>query len=125
MSEISWKPNWGDTKKHFIDFWNRKGVVIASWGPPKGAKQIESVKKVECPDIREYYMNPVLRAKVNHYRSSLGYFGADVIPVSDANFGPGSLALFLGCEPGISKETVWFEPCMMYEPEPEKLPPLK
>jgi len=125
MSEIPWKPNWDETKKHFNDFWNRKGVVIASWGPPKAVKQIEPVQEVGCPDIREYYLNPVLRAKVNHYRLSEGYFGADVLPLSDTFFGPGSLATFIGSEPGISDETIWFEPCVMNESEPEKLPPLK
>ena len=101
MSDVSWKPNWSDTKKHFSEFWNRKGVIIASWMPPKGATQIESVKEVECPDIREYYLNPVLRAKINHFQLSEGCFGADVLPVSDPCFGPGSLATFLGSEPGI------------------------
>jgi len=51
MSDISWKPNWSETKKHFNDFWNRKGVVIGSWGAPKAARQIEPVKEVECPSL--------------------------------------------------------------------------
>ncbi len=125
MSEISWKPNWQETKRSFNDFWNRKGVVVGTWGAPKADRQVEKVSRVDAPDIKEYYLNPVLRAKVNHFRVSEGYYGADVLPVSDTNFGPGSLATFIGSEPGISKETVWFEPCMMNESEPEKLPPLK
>ncbi len=125
MSEISWKSNWEDTKKNFSDFWNRKGVVISSWGAPKAVHPVEKVKKVEAPDINKYYLDPVHRAQVNHFRVSEGYYGADILPVSDTSFGPGSLALLIGSEPGISKETVWFEPCMMNEPEPEKLPPLK
>lgn len=124
MTEFCWKPNWNDTKRHFNEFWNRKGVVISSWGPPEGAGQIEDIRKVECKDIREYYLNPVMRAKINNYRLSNGYYGADVLPLSEANFGPGSLALYLGCEPGISKETVWFEPCMKDAVDPEKTPPL-
>lgn len=125
MTEISWKPNWNDTKRHFNDFWNRKGVVIGTWGAPKAAKQLENIKEVECPDFRQYHLDPVMRARMNHYYVSNGYYGADILPISDTCFGPGSLATFLGCEPGISPETVWFDPCIMNEPEPEKLPPLK
>lgn len=124
MSDISWKPNWNETKRHFDDFWNHKGVVLGSWGAPHAATPPEKVAVADCPDIHEYYLNPALRAEVNHYRLSLGYYGADVLPISDPDFGPGSLATFIGSEPGISRETVWFNPCIMDEPEPEKLPPL-
>jgi len=106
MSEISWKPNWSETKRHFDDFWNRKGVVLGRWGVPRASTPTEKVEAVDCLDINEYYLNPVLRAKVNHYRLSFGHYGADVLPISNPDFGPGLLATFLGCEPGISERTV-------------------
>jgi hypothetical protein len=48
----------------------------------------------------------------------------DTLPLPDVNVGPGSLALLLGSEPGFSRETVWFEPCI--DPvDPESHPPLR
>jgi hypothetical protein len=29
-----WKANWEETKAHFIDWWNREGLVIGMWGGP-------------------------------------------------------------------------------------------
>lgn len=49
---------------------------------------------------------------VRHRRWALAntFYGGDAFPVADANLGPGSLALYLGSEPGFSEETVWFKP---------------
>ena len=49
-------------------------------------------------------------------------FWAIPLPLWGANFGPGSLALYLGSEPRFEPETVWYEPCIM---DPETHPALR
>jgi hypothetical protein len=41
------------------------------------------------------------------------------------DLGPGSLALFIGSEPGFDRHTVWYHSCIEDVDEPESLPPLE
>ena len=47
---------------------------------------------------------------------------ADAFPSLGANFGPGSLALYLGAEPRFAWDTVWYAPCIE---DPLTHPPLR
>ena len=50
------------------------------------------------------------------------FFG-DLIPYFDVNIGPGSMATYLGSEPGFDRRTVWYNPCIDHEnPEGAPLP---
>ena len=45
--------------------------------------------------------------------------------MADINLGPGSLALYLGSEPGFTPETIWFSHVFKETDTPESLPPLR
>ena len=76
--------------------------------------------------IKERYTNASWRSQYNHWKVSQEYFGADILPLPPTDIGPGSLALYLGSEPGFSERTVWFEPSTMASLEhPEDLAPLR
>ncbi len=119
-----WKENWEDTKRHFTDWWNHKGLVVGMWGAPAAGKHVhEHVQDPPSPSsIRDAYTDPEARARRNHYELSRRTFPADTLPLSDTDMGPGSLATFLGAEPGFSPQTVWFEPCLETCESPEALP---
>ncbi len=119
-----WKENWEETKTNFIEWWKHEGIILGAWCAPETSRYIHEVcEKPRDPDsIEEYYANPKLRAQRNHWTLSRSIFPADVLPVSDTNIGPGSLALFIGSEPGFSPETVWFKQSIRDHPEPERLP---
>ncbi len=72
----------------------------------------------------EAYEDGQGRALRNHAWLAGQTFAGDSLPISCTDIGPGSLALFLGSEPGFSRETVWFEPCFNEVDAPESLPPL-
>lgn len=121
---IGWKPNWDETKQHFIDWWNRDGLVLTvGWhrqSPPH-----EAVAKLPAPGMVEAYEDGVARARRNHAHLASHQYLGDSLPISSTDIGPGSLALALGSEPGFSPETVWFEPSIHDVDDPERLPPLK
>ena len=123
---IAWKENWNETMRHFIDWWNREGLVLsfsnsfAIEGPAR-----ETLMAPGDPaSPRDAYVHPAQRARRNHFRLANAAFPADRLPVSGTEIGPGSLGLFLGCEPGFSEETVWFKPCWKDVAAPESLPPI-
>ena len=122
--EIAWRPNWGETRQHFVDWWNHEGLLIGVWGTPRGEKQWEVSFDPGPPRSKaHYYTDPVFRAQCNHYSLANCCCPADTFPRASTDIGPGSLALVLGSAPGFSDRTVWFEPCI--DPDnPEAHPPL-
>lgn len=122
-----WKENWQDTKSRFCDWWNRKGLLVGSWGGcPHDGTPHEDFPAPATPDsLRDEYTDAEQRARRNHHRLSHQLFLEDTLPISGTDIGPGSLALFLGSEPGFSPNTVWFEPCIHDCEEPENLPPFE
>lgn len=122
-----WKDNWKKTKQHFVDWWNHKGLVIGMWGSPEATgtphEDVRALPKAES--VHERYLDAELRARHNHYALAHRLFPADVLPVSNTDIGPGSLALFLGSEPEFSEDTVWFNPTIHNCSRPEDLPPFR
>ena len=120
-----WKSNWEETKQHFVDWWNREGLLVYIWGIPEVDHLHETVAHPgEGPDIEYFYTQPQWRARWNHYTLSRQCYPADTFPVAGTNIGPGSLALFLGSEARLSEDTVWFESCIDPD-DPESHPPLR
>lgn len=127
MQSCGWKSNWTETQQHFKDWWNHTGLVIGAWGWPSAAVPHDPSPIPEPPgnDIRGHYRNIEWRARNRHAALGKGHFGADIIPIADSDIGPGSLALALGCEPGFSPQTVWFDPAFKDAPDVNALPPLR
>ena len=122
-----WKGNWEQSRQRFVKWWNREGLLIGMWGAPESGKSVhEPVSAPAVPAVlAERYCNAAFRAAENHYRLSRSIFPLDILPSATTDLGPGSLALFLGSQPGFAEDTVWFHPCIENELEPEKLPPLR
>ncbi len=121
----AWKPNWAEAKTHFIDWWNREGLVFAMWGAPPADPPHEDVPDPGPPvNPEQKYADPFWRARRNHYDKAHETFLFDNPPIANTMVGPGSLALSLGSEPGFSEDTVWFHPTMQSVEKPEDLPPL-
>lgn len=121
---LAWKPNWSETRRHFSDWWERKGLVLGSWGAPLAARPHEAVEFPKALPLVEGYTDAAARANREHGVLAHCAFPADVLPLARADVGPGSLALYLGCEPGFAPDTVWFEPFWHDAATPETLPPL-
>ena len=127
MSSLQWKPNWEETKHHLLEWWNHQGLAIGSWGRPDADRPHETVAAPPSPgdEPRIWYEDTEWRARSSYASLARGHFGADTMPVADSDIGPGSLALALGCEPGFSRETVWFDPAFAEAPDVNALPPLR
>lgn len=122
-----WKTNRAEAEQRFIDWWNHEGLVVGMWGAPpcEGAPHEETREPVEPESVRARYVDAEIRARRNHHALANRAFPADALPISETDIGPGSFALFLGCEPGFSPETVWYEPCIHTCDAPESLAPFQ
>ncbi|MFP4443238.1 MAG: hypothetical protein ACLFST_08975 [Spirochaetia bacterium] len=121
MSIISLKENFDEVKEHFNAWWNHTGLVAAPWGglPKNGPRA-----KYARPDPETWYTDYNLRARAVD-RQMEQFYPLDSLPIADTNMGPGSLATFIGSEPGFSQETVWFYPSIHNIENPEELPPFE
>jgi len=123
--ECAWKPNWEETKRHFVDWWHRDGLLIGMWGaPPADRPHLDLPSPEKLATVAETYTNNDWRVRRIHYDLSRSAFPGDILPIADTNLGPGSLATFIGSEPHFTPETVWYEPSICEIDEPENLPPL-
>ncbi len=125
--EASWKPNWEATRRHFTDWWERRGLVVGMWGGVFAARphaQLEPPPPAS-PASQSFYDDAPGRAERNHYLLAHQDFPLDIIPTSDTMIGPGSLALCLGSQPEFAESTVWFGPTMDHDPSPEQAAPLR
>ena len=127
QSLAMWKNNWEQTKQRFVKWWNREGLLVGMWGAPETANCLHEQVAAPIPPatLEERYCNAEFRAAENHFRLSRSIFPLDVLPSACADLGPGSLAAYLGSQPGFAEDTVWFHPVFQAEEEPENLPPLK
>lgn len=123
MSLSSWKPNWLETRRHFLDWWQHRGLVVTVDSLPAVPPHEEVADPVEAPDPTFFYTQPHWRVERNHARAAASQFLLDNLPLVGVDTGPGSLALYLGSEPGFSWDTVWFNPCINGD-TPENYPPL-
>ena len=122
--ECTWKSNWEETKKHFKAWWQHEGLVLYIDSPPHSGTHENVPPPGNAPDIEYYYTQPDWRARWNHYQLSHQLFPGDAFPIANTDIGPGSLALFMGSEPRLAEDTVWFMPCI--DPDaPESHPPLR
>lgn len=122
-----WKSNWHETRRHFVDWWNRQGLVITINGVslPGDCRHDQGAKPADAASLFDAYTIADQRALRNHFTLSRQAYPGDTLPISITDIGPGSLALFCGSEPRFTHETVWFDPCMHACPEPEHLPPIR
>lgn len=108
----TWKENWEESKKRYLDWWAHKGLVITMWehlekeGPPH--ETVEAPEEAE--DMNQYWFDPVWRARHLHYQLSRSSLKADILPVANTHLGPGSLAACLGADLKSGEETIWIKP---------------
>ncbi len=124
--ECTWKSNWPETRRHFVDWWQRDGMVFTcGTGIEAQPPHADVADPGPPPPTADFYADAQYRARRNHYNLAHSTFPFDNLPLSATDIGPGSLALALGSEPGFSPETVWFEPSIQNVAAPEELPPLR
>ena len=109
MNIACWKDNWGASRQHYLDWWDRKGLVISMWehlakeGPPHE----NAPRPAPAKDMQHYWFDPEWRAANLHYRLAHSSFKADILPVASTHLGPGSLAAILGAELEGREDTIW------------------
>jgi len=106
---MTWKKNWEESKKHYIDWWNQQGLVISMWEhlEKKGVPYEKVLRPSPPRDANQLFFDPLWRAEYLHYQLSKSSFLADIPPVANTHLGPGSLSAILGAELEATEDTIW------------------
>lgn len=107
-----WKPNLEETKKHYIDWWNHKGIVLNMWEHfQEGVKPHVDVPMPPAPkSLDQKWFDPEWRAEYLDWYVAHSSMKADMLPVANTQLGPGSLAAILGGVFEGGEDTIWIHP---------------
>lgn len=107
-----WKKNLEETKKHYIDWWNHKGIIINMWEHfQKGVQPHADIPAPPAPkDLNQKWFDPEWRANYLDWYVAHSCLKADMLPVANTQLGPGSLAAILGGVFEGGEDTIWIHP---------------
>ena len=107
-----WKDNLEETKKHYINWWNHKGIVLNMWEHfQEGVKPHADVAMPPAPkSLDQKWFDPEWRAEYLDWYVAHSSMKADMLPVANTQLGPGSLAAILGGVFEGGEDTIWIHP---------------
>jgi len=116
MLSAMYKSNWEETKQKWRAYWKRENtgrplmylVGQKEMRPDAAARQEELRSK----DIHDKYMDAKRKVERHRYYCETHEFMAESFPNMTLDFGPGSMAAYLGSNPVFQPNTVWFEECV-------------
>lgn len=108
----TWKQNLEETKHHFIDWWNHKGIVLTMWEHfQEGVKPHADIPEPKpYKDLNQRWFDPQWRAEYLDWYVAHSCLKADMLPVANTQLGPGSLAAILGGVFEGGEDTIWIHP---------------
>ena len=108
----TWKDNLEETKQHYIDWWNHKGIVLNMWEHfQQGVTPHADIKMPTAPaDLNQKWFDPEWRAQYLDWYVAHSSLKADMLPVANTQLGPGSLAAILGGVFEGGEDTIWIHP---------------
>lgn len=108
----TWKQNMEETKQHYVDWWNHKGVVVNMWEHfQQGVKPHADVPMPNEPkDLNQKWFDAKWRADYLDWYVAHSSLKADMLPVANTQLGPGSLAAILGGVFEGGEDTIWIHP---------------
>ena len=108
----TWKTNLEETKRHYVDWWHRKGIILNMWEHfQEGVKPHADVPPPPpCQDLNQKWFDPAWRAQYLDWYVAHSSLMADMLPVANTQLGPGSLAAILGGVYEGGEDTIWIHP---------------
>jgi corrinoid protein of di/trimethylamine methyltransferase len=108
----TWKANLEETKQHYIDWWDHKGIVLNMW--EHFQQGVTPHADIPAPkpykDLNQRWFDPEWRAEYLDWYVAHSSLKADILPVANTQLGPGSLAAILGGVFEGGEDTIWIHP---------------
>lgn len=124
---MKYKQNWQETREKFIGWWNRSnsGRPLMILTARKEGVETKLPDKLKIISVDDRYRDAErMVARFRHYCETRDFL-AESFPNISADFGPGSMAAYLGSNIVFNHDTVWFDhfvedwneqPTLKYDP---------
>jgi hypothetical protein len=112
MSQLLYKPDWEETKQHFITWWagerfERCAMAVTA---PKANRNLIRPPLPPIDPLQRWTDLDYISA-LNHYEHSTTFYGGEAFPIwSGGSPGHTSLPVYLGCPVELDMETCWKKP---------------
>lgn len=110
---MKYKKNWEETKEKFRNYWKQQNTgrpLMIVWAEKEDAKPLP--EELIPADTQDQYMNPErMVARYRHFCENHEFLG-ESFPNMSVDFGPGSVAAYLGSDIEFRDDTVWFTECV-------------
>ena len=108
----TWKSNLEETKQRYINWWNHKGIILNMWEHFQEGVQphAEIMPPAPAKDLSQKWFDPQWRAEYLDWYVAHSSLKADILPFSNTQLGPGSLAAILGGVFEGGEDTIWIHP---------------
>jgi hypothetical protein len=119
-----WKDNWPETRARFLEWWERRGVLLGCWGsglPREGPPRDGAPPPPAPPTAAERHSDPAYVARALRADMARRSWPAEILPAGWADIGTLSLVPCLGGGQRHGADNIWYEACI---PDPELSPPL-
>lgn len=107
---MKYKKNWEETKKKFEDYWKHQNTgrpLMCVIARKEDAKELP--EELKWKDMEDKYLNAErIVARYRHFCENHEFLG-ESFPNLSVDFGPGSVASYLGSDIVFNEDTVWFE----------------
>ena len=114
MSQLLYKPDWEETKQHFITWWageRFERCAMAVTAPRAGQNLIHPPLPPTDPLQRWTDLDYI--SALNRYEHSTTFYGGEAFPIwSGGSPGHTSLPVYLGCPVELDMETCWKKPLL-------------
>ncbi len=121
-----YKNDWNEAKKHFNAWWAGKSLgrpAVAVCAPAANPHAFPVPHDQHHASPERHALDAERRLDEQESWMAGRAFVGERFPNFSLDLGPGSLALYLGCEPGFGRNTIWFKPCIdSLNPEGATLP---
>jgi len=132
---MTWKSNLAETKKHYTNWWNHRGIVLNMWehfqegvkphGPYASENPIVLTQAAandygtgsfglpgapQANSLDQRWFDPKWRAEFLDWYVGHSSLMADMLPVANTQLGPGSMAAILGSVFEGGEDTIWIHP---------------
>jgi hypothetical protein len=124
MQNTFMKSDWDRVREEYARWWRGDGLILHITAPRAGqthSEKWDGVDTASAPDLETAWLDPDRRIRMAEHFLENTYLGGEAYPYFDTHIGPGSLAIFLGCEPTLAVDTVWYRPSIT-DPDTYTLP---
>ena len=110
-----YKKNWEETKEKWIKYWKRENTgrpLMCIWAEKEEARDLAREEDLKPKDMVDKYQNAERIVERFRYFCETHEFMGESFPNVSLDFGPGSMASYLGSDIVFNEDTVWFEECV-------------